>query len=320
MKPWAKALISFAVLGLLFVLLPWSELRAAASNASWGVWILVLLGFLGGHLLGVAKWRMLVNAAGANLARFAATRFYAAGLFANLCLPSIVGGDVLRATLAGRATDRLEVVVLAGVADRLIDIASLAFFIVGAGFLMGDLTAAGPSRYLVVAVIVGGTAGLLALPFLLRLPLRRWPRRVRRRVGRFLVALRALRRNPRAAVGAILLSLSIQGAFVLLNAWFGASIGIEVPWITWFLVWPLAKFSGLIPISLGGLGVRDATLAALLVPFGVPAAQGFVVSLLWQSVLIAGGLLSGALWWYSNPGDKKQHRPHDKQGKESPVG
>ena len=319
MKPWAKALISFAVLGLLLVVLPWPELRDAARSAAWGVWIVVLLGFVGGHLLGVVKWRLLVNAAGASLALFTAIRCYAAGLFANLCLPTIVGGDVLRATLAGRATDRLEVVVVVGVADRLIDLAVLAVFIVGAGFMMGDLAAAGFAQVLVMTVIVGGTASALAVPFLLWMPLRRWPRRVRRRVGRFLVSLRALRRHPRAAVGAVLLSLSIQGSFVSLNAWFGASIGIDVPWITWFLVWPLAKLSGLLPVSLGGLGVRDATLAALLVPFGVPLAQGFIVSLLWQSVLIAGGLLSGALWWLSRPGDE-QYLLRNAREKESTVG
>jgi uncharacterized membrane protein YbhN (UPF0104 family) len=119
---------------------------------------------------------------------------------------------------------------------------------------------------------------------------------------------------------AVLLSVFVQGSFVLLNGWLGASIGINVPWITWFLVWPLAKVSGLIPISLGGLGVRDATLAALLVPFGVPAAQGFVVSLLWQSILIAGGLLSGALWWVSRPRNEEQQLVRSAHGREDPVG
>jgi uncharacterized membrane protein YbhN (UPF0104 family) len=64
----------------------------------------------------------------------------------------------------------------------------------------------------------------------------------------------------------------------------------------WFLVWPLAKLAGLLPISLGGLAVREATLAALLAPFGVPIALGVVCSLLWQTVLIAGGLLGGLAW------------------------
>jgi hypothetical protein len=91
----------------------------------------------------------------------------------------------------------------------------------------------------------------------------------------------------------------MQGGFVLLNAWIGKSIGVSVPLAVWFLVWPLAKLAGLLPISLGGLGVRDATLGALLVPAGVPLALGVVASLIWQSILIAGGLLAGALWYAS---------------------
>jgi uncharacterized membrane protein YbhN (UPF0104 family) len=89
----------------------------------------------------------------------------------------------------------------------------------------------------------------------------------------------------------------MQGGFVLLNAAFGRALGIDVPWSVWFLVWPLAKIAGMLPISLGGLGVRDATLAALLALFGVPAALGLVAGLAWQSVVLVGGLLGGVAWW-----------------------
>ncbi|MDH4347912.1 MAG: hypothetical protein OEW17_03830, partial [Gemmatimonadota bacterium] len=37
-------------------------------------------------------------------------------------------------------------------------------------------------------------------------------------------------------------------------------------------------------------------LAALLAPFGVPFAVGVVCSLLWQTVLIVGGLIGGLAW------------------------
>jgi hypothetical protein len=92
------------------------------------------------------------------------------------------------------------------------------------------------------------------------------------------------------------LSLAIQSGFVFANAWMGHAIGIEVPLAVWFLVWPLAKIASLAPISLGGLAVREASLAALLLPFGVPVARSVVCSLLWQTVLIAGGLLGGLVW------------------------
>ena len=69
--------------------------------------------------------------------------------------------------------------------------------------------------------------------------------------------------------------------------------------------------AGLLPVSLGGLGVRDATQGALLTGFGVPAARGVVASLIWQSVLIVGGLLAGLYWWLGSRRSKEsllQHR------------
>ena len=123
-------------------------------------------------------------------------------------------------------------------------------------------------------------------------------------MGRALVGLRRLRRQPTVAAGGLLLSLLIQGGFVLLNAGLGAALGLNLSIGVWFFAWPLAKVVSLLPISLGGLAVREASLASLLIPFGVPAALGVTVALLWQSVLIAGGLLGGATWWAlsrSNP-------------------
>ena len=110
------------------------------------------------------------------------------------------------------------------------------------------------------------------------------------------MGLRQLLRRPGTALLGLVLSLTIQSSFVLLNAWLGRSIGIDVGLAVWFLVWPLAKIASLMPISLGGLAVREASLAALLLPFGVPVAVAVVCSLLWQTVLIAGGLFGGLIW------------------------
>lgn len=301
MKTWLKALVSFGVLALLLLVLPWAEVRASAGRLTAATWAGVLAVFLAGHALGTAKWRLILNAGRSALGRVDAIRCYAAGLFANLCLPSIVGGDVLRAALAGQATGRPEAAILGGVADRLIDVLGLAL-IMAAGGLMAHGTLPGwRGQLLVVAVALGAAAGAGLLALALRRPLARWPRRLRRPIGRGLVALRRLAGNPGAAVAALAGSIVIQSAFVVVNAWMGRAIGIDVPLAVWFLAWPMAKLAGLLPISLGGLGVRDATLAALLVPAGVPAARGMVASLLWQTVLIAGGLVAGLVWWRLRP-------------------
>jgi uncharacterized membrane protein YbhN (UPF0104 family) len=292
-----KILLSLAVLATLLLLLPWSEVKSAAVRLPGGVWFGVLGGFLAGHAIGVVKWRLMVNAGRAGLEARDATRCYAAGLFANLCLPSIVGGDVLRAALAGKTTGRPEAAVLGGIGDRLSDVMALALLMGVGGILARAELPGWGGAFLTAAILVGAGGAALLSPLLLRRPLSGWPARVRRPLGRTLVALRRMTRSPGTAARVFALSLIIQSAFVLLNAWIGRSIGINVPLAVWFLVWPLAKVAGLLPISLGGLGVRDATMGALLTTFGVAMASGVVASLIWQSVLIVGGLIAGGFWW-----------------------
>ncbi len=299
MKILVRVLISFGLLAGLLILLPWGEVRSAVTRMPPLVWLAVLGAFLVGHRVGIAKWRMLLNAGRSNLDRASAVRCYAAGLFANLCLPSIVGGDVLRATLAAKATGRAEAAVLGGIADRFIDFTALSMLLVGGGLAARAALPRAETRAVSVLLVLAALTGVLLLALAVRRPLYRWPSRLRRPAGRTLVALRRLGRRPATAIAAFSISIVMQGGFVLLNAWIGKSIGVSVPLAIWFLVWPLAKLAGLLPISLGGLGVRDATLGALLVPAGVPLALGVVASLIWQSILIAGGLLAGALWYAS---------------------
>ena len=291
-----KVAVSVGVLVALLILLPLGELWGAVRRLSPFVWLGVLGGFVAGHATGVAKWRRMLGAGRARLSTRDAARCYSAGLFANLCLPSIVGGDVLRAVLAGRTTGRPEAVVIGSIGDRLCDVLALALLATAGALLARTALPGWGSNLVVVLAVVGLLGAALFVPQALKRPLRAWPVRIRRQVGRTLVALRRLSRAPGVALSVIALSLAIQTTFVLLNAWLGRSVGIHVPLAVWFFAWPAAKVAGLMPVSLGGLGVRDATLGAVLVPFGIPMASGVAVSLLWQTVLIAGGLIAGATW------------------------
>lgn len=299
-----RVLLSAGILTVLLTLLPWDQVTAAASRMTLALYVFALAGFIAGHVLGAIKWRTMLAASvgGGPISARDTAGCYGAGLFFNLFLPTVVGGDVIRATLAARALGRTEAVVLGSLADRLIDFAALALLL-GAGVLFagaGMIDWAGPLAG-VLAIVVLGTAALLA-PLMLRRSIHLWPRRFRRRAMRSRVALRRLARRPRAALLAITLAFSMQCAFILISARLGAAVGADAPLWAWFVAWPVAKAAGMLPVSLGGLGVRDAALAAMLVPFGVPAAYGVVASLAWNAVLIGGALLGGLLAWLIRPG------------------
>jgi uncharacterized membrane protein YbhN (UPF0104 family) len=98
-------------------------------------------------------------------------------------------------------------------------------------------------------------------------------------------------------VAAWALAISLQISLVLLNAWLGREVGILIPTYVWFFAWPIAKISALVPLTQAGIGVREAALAGLLAPFGVPAALAVAVGFVFQSVVIGGGLVAGFVSW-----------------------
>lgn len=66
----------------------------------------------------------------------------------------------------------------------------------------------------------------------------------------------------------------------------GLSLGINLPFIYYLSILPLATLVSLIPISVAGLGTREATLISLFGLFGITAAKVFSMSII--SLLIAG--------------------------------
>jgi uncharacterized protein (TIRG00374 family) len=66
----------------------------------------------------------------------------------------------------------------------------------------------------------------------------------------------------------------------------GLSLGINLSFVIYLSIFPLATLVSLIPISVAGLGTREATLISLFGLFGITAAKVFSMSLI--SLFIAG--------------------------------
>ena len=67
-------------------------------------------------------------------------------------------------------------------------------------------------------------------------------------------------------------------------------VGVTTALAAWFVAWPLSKLIAVLPISLGGIGVREAALVSLLAPYGAPREAVLASGILWQAVLIVTGL------------------------------
>jgi len=75
------------------------------------------------------------------------------------------------------------------------------------------------------------------------------------------------------------------------------SFSIDIPFITFILVYPVASLIGLIPITISGFGTREAALIRIFSIYGVPGSiavaislSGYVITMLIPAVI--GGILS----------------------------
>jgi uncharacterized protein (TIRG00374 family) len=292
----ARCAAAILILGILFYLLPVAPLRAALSRVPLTRFIAVLLIYLVALTGGITKWHTVVNSAGAQLNFAASARCYTSGLFGALFLPSIIGGDVARLAVGISLSPRPAAVITGNVADRFLDVAAqLTLVSLGLMLLPGSLPMASQApakRMLFAGALAVGI--LFSLAVVLRRPLLRGRSiRIRRRLAQLRHAMRAVSRRPWRLVLGWLLGTCVQGTYVLLTALLGIACGLGLPLRVWLFAWPLAKIAAVIPLTQGGIGIREAALVALLVPFGAPASQVLATGIVWEGVIITGGLLAG---------------------------
>lgn len=292
----ARWLAAFVILALLLILLPYHTLSDAIRRLSFTRFVVILVAYLATQLLAVFKWRMVVNAADARLDFRTSLQCYAGGLFGMLFIPSIIGGDVVRLAVGLRRSPNPSGVLAGNFADRFLDMLAQATLL-GMGLLLlpGSLRPVLNPRARHALILLALAAVLLVVLFLLFLrPLLSGRSfRFRRRIARLRSSLRAAGRRPGVLVSGWLLGISIQGAFLLMMALLAIKCGLYVPLRIWLYAWPLAKLAALIPITQGGIGIREAALVALLSPFGAPPPLVLATGLVWEAIVIVGALVGG---------------------------
>jgi glycosyltransferase 2 family protein len=286
------------VLGVLLYFLPVATVRKAIAQIPPWLFVTVLLGYLLAHALGIAKWRMVVNAAGAELDFATSAQCYLGGLFGTLFLPSIVGGDVIRLAVGLRRSPRPAAVLAGNVVDRFLDVTAQAALAL-LGLML--LPSAVPENLQQTArkallLCVAGLMVMAALAIVLRRALLSGRSiRFRRRLARLRHALRSVSRRPHRLASGWLAGIFIQSTFLILTARLAVACGLALPLRVWLFAWPLAKLAAVLPLTQGGIGVREAALVALLAPFGAASHLVLAAGLVWEGVIIAGGLVSGGV-------------------------
>ena len=257
-RDWGRMAVLLLVTAVVFFLLfrnvSFNSVLELLKGARPGLLLLGVLITVSFPFLSAWRWKAIMDGLGWRLsAREAVSLIMACWPLATFT-PS-KGSDLAKAYFLRR---RMPVSIVLGSvpAERLLDVLTLlAFCFVGA-LKFGWHTLAIASGVLLAAGILG-SAALLTL----RLPI---PNKLRPKVERMLGALRLLLRRPTLLLWVLVLTVANWLASVLQTWIFYFALRDAVPFVSVLAALPAAIFVGLLPITLMGMGTRDAALIRLL--------------------------------------------------------
>lgn len=303
MKVWLRAIASVALLAFCFASLDASELRQAVEGISPGYFLLAFLSSAVGTVL-VRAWiaRMTTKASGLSLDWSSLVRINLIARFYTIFLPrgasAVIRWNHYRSGGSGHAAAALLMF------ENLVSIFTL--FSSAALLLTWHAHDRGTVALLVVTVV--GTLSTLAalLPFL-HPPSGRIAERllcalgqrlppIRSLTERFTVAVSAYRKIPASVVLMIFLASVVGYTFFVLSAWVlaqGMELGVDLLSIAW--VRSVTLLLALIPITVAGLGVREASFITLLGTLGVAPAAAFAFSIATFTIQLVLGFVGAVL-------------------------
>jgi uncharacterized membrane protein YbhN (UPF0104 family) len=303
---WVRGLrlvVSAGLLALLLSKIDFEDMvpnnRSLPGTIAFLVSGIALMGF--SLVLAAWRWQRVLEVFDAHVPLRRLVAHYFAGQFVGNVLPSTVGGDVLRVTRSTRDTGARDVAFASVVLERLTGFVALPLLLL-LGFLARPELFSAPHAWIALAT-GGATVAVLVLIIVLAghpdLAGRftehdNWMRYV----GALHTGIDRLRRDPRDAAGALGAAIAYQ--FTVVAAVYCAvhTIGLTVPNAAVLAYVPAVAMAQVLPISVGGLGLREGMLALLLHPLGAETGQAVAVGLLWYALMLIvslGGAPSFAL-------------------------
>ena len=271
-----------------------SGMWSVLTKADWSWWLAGMATAVLVQVVAGIRWAELARPLGFAFPRRTFVWRFFEGMFFNLCLPGSIGGDVVKAYRVGDTTPRRLLAGCSVLADRLTGLSALAV-LAGAALAARKYELSLAMTLVVAAALLALVLGafLLAVSFLdtiiAALP-EGGPFRG------FLSELLPYQQRPSLIAKAVAWSFVVQAGGAASVAISARALGVELPLSVWFSVVPLVALAMVLPISVGGFGVRENATAFLLAEYDVSADRAIGVALLWGLSQVAVGLVGGVLF------------------------
>jgi hypothetical protein len=261
--------------------------------------------YAAGQWLSAWRWWVLLRPVRLTVPYLRMVGFYFIGMFFNFFLPTIVGGDAVKAILLARETGAPARATMSVFMERNLGLLALLAIATAAAFVAPPVAVKGVSlRHITLLLFAAFIAANIVLA----------DRRAYRVID-YLVAMTPLARTrTRAAslydavvpyrerrwwgitIAAIGQSFLFQAVVILVVFLSANALDQHVPVAALAVFVPLISLAGMLPVSVNGLGIREAMYLLLFGRIGVPADAAVSMAFIYLAVTLVASLPGGVVY------------------------
>lgn len=281
----AKILVSISLMVYLFSQMDTDAFVDRIFNLSPYFVLFAWAFYAGCQWISAYRWQMFLAVKSIHVRLSTLFSFYMVGMFLNNFLPGAVGGDAVKAYDLYRHTEDGNISIASVFLERFTGLIGLIVIaVIAAIFGMKDIESTvvmwavwGTLLFLLAVVfMIWSGPGFKIINTLIKLLL---PSFVEKKFSELYKAVHSYRSHKKVLMHSILISIVLQFLFALYYVLTAMALGIEIDLIYFLLFLPIITIVTMIPISFGGLGVREGLMVVLFAEVGVSSADIVSISL-----------------------------------------
>ena len=300
---WIKIVVSVCLITFLLHRIGLRKIadQLRSMDAVWLVGALIL--FTASHFLGSCQWWMLLRGNGIRIPWRKTVSFYFVGLFFNNFLISNLGGDFFRMMDVRRHSNNGTGAVATVLMDRFAGLFVLSALAILSMLWMLFQESIHSFLRLPLTVLIAGWVFMLLFLFNKKFakPLawmvgRIVPNIIKTKAREVYSTIHNFGRRRYLLVRILLVSLVVQSARILTHYILARSLGVAISPLYFFLFIPIVAIMASLPVSLGGLGIREQTGIVLFGLVGIAASQAFSIEFAAYLVAVASSIPGGIIF------------------------
>lgn len=311
----ARLLISLALILLLLKTADLRSLFKTLLSAKWWLFALAMLFSFAKQGIEIYRLYLLLKVRNIHIPFWSVIKVMMTGTFLGTVSPTSLSTEVFRAYGFSRHTDDAADAVSAVAVNRFVGLFSL--------MILATLSCLWRPEYaksigvVWLLIIFSMPLGLIVLGFsgkIRHLLENRWFQKVDfiqktvqwlSNVGRSMFAYR----KHKAMLGLVfLLSVLFQSVRVLVTYLLALSLGVRIPLAYFFIMTPIVLLFTTLPLSVGGIGVREGGTVYFLGKIGIGPTEAFSVSIMWFIAALTSSIPGLFFYLIEGFGEKKRKK------------